>query len=103
MVNKGFIYRGLKPVYWCAECESSLAEAEVEYKDHASYAIYVKFPVANGQGKIPGEEPVYFSSGPQHLGLCLPMRPSPCTHSLVYVLVDTEAGKLIMAEERLAP
>jgi isoleucyl-tRNA synthetase len=102
MVNKGFIYRGLKPVYWCAECESSLAEAEVEYKDHASYSIYVKFPVANAQGKIPGEDPVYFliwTTTPW----TLPANEAIALHPrLDYVLVDTEAGKLIMAEERLA-
>ncbi len=102
MVSKGFIYRGLKPVYWCAECESSLAEAEVEYKDHGSFAIYVKFPVANGQGKIPGEEPVYFliwTTTPW----TLPANEAIALHpQLSYVLVETEAGRLIVAEERLA-
>ena len=45
LVQKGYIYRGLKPVYWCASCETALAEAEVEYKDHTTPAVYVKFPV----------------------------------------------------------
>jgi len=43
--EKGYIYKGLKPVYWCADCETALAEAEVEYADHKSHSIYVKFPV----------------------------------------------------------
>ncbi|OGI01101.1 MAG: isoleucine--tRNA ligase [Candidatus Melainabacteria bacterium GWF2_37_15] len=41
--KKGYVYKGLKPVYWCAECETALAEAEVEYADHKSTSIYVKF------------------------------------------------------------
>lgn len=45
MANKGYIYKGLKPVYWCASCETALAEAEVEYADKKSLSIYVKFAV----------------------------------------------------------
>ncbi len=43
MYQKGYIEKGLKPVYWCPKCETALAEAEVEYADHTSTAIYVKF------------------------------------------------------------
>ncbi len=43
MYKKGYIEKGLKPVYWCPKCETALAEAEVEYADHTSTAIYVKF------------------------------------------------------------
>ena len=43
MYKKGYIEKGLKPVYWCASCETALAEAEVEYQDHTSTSIYVKF------------------------------------------------------------
>lgn len=43
MYKKGYIEKGLKPVYWCASCETALAEAEVEYADHTSTSIYVKF------------------------------------------------------------
>src|SRR3954467_7566608 len=45
IVDKGFVYRGKKPVYWSIPCRTALAEAEVEYKDHTSPSIYVKFPV----------------------------------------------------------
>ena len=45
MYKKGYIYRGLKPVYWCTDCETALAEAEIEYKDVTSTSIYVKFKV----------------------------------------------------------
>ena len=47
-VEKGSVYKGLKPVHWCISCETALAEAEVEYEDHTSPSIYVKFPVVQG-------------------------------------------------------
>ncbi len=43
MYKKGYIEKGMKPVYWCASCETALAEAEVEYADHTSTSIYVRF------------------------------------------------------------
>src|SRR6266705_6783456 len=45
IVEKGFVYRGKKPVYWSIPCRTALAEAEVEYHDHLSQSVYVKFPV----------------------------------------------------------
>ena len=45
LVEKGYVYKGLRPVFWCASCETALADAEVEYKDHSSHSIYVRFPV----------------------------------------------------------
>ena len=43
MYKKGYVEKGMKPVYWCASCETALAEAEVEYADHTSTSIYVRF------------------------------------------------------------
>lgn len=43
--KKGEVYRGSKPVYWCHSCVTALAEAEVEYKDHTSSTVFVKFPL----------------------------------------------------------
>jgi isoleucyl-tRNA synthetase len=43
-VERGAVYKGLRPVHWCISCTTSLAEAEVEYADHTSYSVYVKFP-----------------------------------------------------------
>jgi isoleucyl-tRNA synthetase len=45
LVELNYIYRGLRPILWCPSCETALAEAEIEYKDHNSPSIYVKFPV----------------------------------------------------------
>jgi isoleucyl-tRNA synthetase len=50
IVAKGFVYRGKKPVYWSIPCRTALAEAEVEYHDHVSQSVFVKFPVV-GQPK----------------------------------------------------
>ena len=52
MFKKGYIYKGLKPVYWCTSCETVLAEAEIEYGDHKSPSIYVAFDVVEGKGKV---------------------------------------------------
>ena len=61
MVEKGFIYKGLKPVIWCADCETALAEAEIEYKDDTTKSIYVKFPVVDDLGKFGDlKDKVYF-------------------------------------------
>jgi isoleucyl-tRNA synthetase len=55
LVEKGYIYKDLKPVNWCATCETALAEAEVEYEDKTSPSIYVKFALKEKEG-----ERVYF-------------------------------------------
>ena len=52
MATKGLIYKGLKPVYWCPECETALAEAEIEYAEDPCHSIYVKFRVKNDMGKL---------------------------------------------------
>jgi isoleucyl-tRNA synthetase len=50
IVERGFVYRGKKPVYWSIPCRTALAEAEVEYRDHVSQSVFVKFPIV-GQPK----------------------------------------------------
>ena len=53
-VENGSVYKGLKPVHWCITCETALAEAEIEYGDHTSLSVFVKFPVTGG---LPSGEP----------------------------------------------
>lgn len=54
MAAQGFLFKGLKPVSWCPNCETALAEAEVEYADHTSHAIFVKFAVKDEfKSKLP--------------------------------------------------
>lgn len=52
MLQKGYIYKGLRPVYWCAHDETALAEAEIEYSDDACDSIYVKFLLKDDKGLI---------------------------------------------------
>jgi len=54
MYKKGYIYKGLKPVYWCPHDETALAEAEIEYQDDPCTTVYVKFPMHDDLGKLPG-------------------------------------------------
>ena len=54
MYRKGYIYKGLKPVYWCPKDETALAEAEIEYKTDPCTSIYVKFAVKNDKGLLAG-------------------------------------------------
>jgi len=60
LILNGSVYKGKKPVYWCASCKTALAEAEVEYKDHETPSIYVKFRVvsdiASVRAKLAGEK-----------------------------------------------
>jgi isoleucyl-tRNA synthetase len=51
-LDQGYVYRGLKPVYWCIHCKTALAEAEVEYEDHRSRSIYVRYPVLTDPAKL---------------------------------------------------
>lgn len=52
MASKGYIYKGLKPVYWCSDCNTALAEAEIEYAEDPCHSIYVKFKVTDDMGKL---------------------------------------------------
>lgn len=99
MAKRGYIYKGLKPVYWCASCETALAEAEVEYKDKTSHSIYVRFPVQDGKGKLPQEAGVViWTTTPW----TLPANLAICLHpDFDYVLVQTEKGQLLVARELL--
>ncbi len=52
MATKGYIYKGLRPVYWCPDCETALAEAEIEYQEDSTSSIFVKFKVSDDKGKL---------------------------------------------------
>ena len=51
-VERGYVYKGARPVYWCVYDQTALAEAEVEYKEHTSPSVYVKFPLASDPAEI---------------------------------------------------
>jgi isoleucyl-tRNA synthetase len=51
-LERGFVYKGLRPVYWCIHDQTALAEAEVEYREHTSPSVYVKFPMKSDPAQI---------------------------------------------------
>ena len=98
MIAGGLLYRQKKPVYWCASCVTALAEAEVEYEDHTSASIYVKFAVKDGKGKLAADN-LYFviwTTTPW----TLPANQAIAVHpTFVYRRVKTPAGDLILNQE----
>lgn len=100
MVDQGFIYKGLKPVYWCTSCETALAEAEIEYKEKTSYSIYVAFPVKDGRGIVPNTASlVIWTTTPW----TLPANMGICVHpDHEYVLVKADGQEFVVARELLS-
>ncbi len=97
MVQKGYIYRGKKPVYWSPSSETALAEAEVEYHDKRSPSIYVGFPVKEGKGILPaGTEVVIWTTTPWTIPANLGIAIHP---EYSYNLVQAGDKKYVIAEE----
>jgi isoleucyl-tRNA synthetase len=99
--EKGLVYRGLKPVYWCIHDRTALAEAEVEYEDHTSPSIWVKFPVVAGtKASALGSDvsALIWTTTPW----TLPANRALAFHpDFEYVVAETSAGKLLLAKERV--
>lgn len=99
MAKKGYIYKGLKPVYWCAGCETALAEAEVEYADKTSPSIYVKFPVKDGKGVLPEDAAVViWTTTPWTLPANVAIAVHP---EFEYVLAQVKGQQVVVAKELL--
>jgi len=100
-LEKGYVYRGLKPVYWCIHDRTALAEAEVEYEDHTSPSIWVKFPVVAGpKSSALGSDvnALIWTTTPW----TLPANRALAFHpDFEYVVAETSAGKLLLARERV--
>ena len=106
LLEKGWLYRGLKPVNWCFDCGSALAEAEVEYEDRKDPAVDVGFPFAEPE-KI--AKAFGLAGLPQKAGYAVIWTTTPWTlpgnqalnvhPDFAYQLIDTERGLLIVAAE----
>lgn len=105
--KKGYVYKGLKPVYWCPECQTALAEAEIEYSDDPCQSIYVKFKVFDDKGLFTEKgidiNNTYFViwttttwTLPGNLAICL----GP---NYDYVVVKAENGENYVMAEYLVP
>jgi isoleucyl-tRNA synthetase len=103
-MEKGYVYRGRKPVYWCLHDSTALAEAEVEYEDHVSPSIWVKFAVVGGgkdeAAKLASDvSAVIWTTTPW----TIPHNRALAFHpDFEYAVVETEKGKLLLAADRVA-
>lgn len=109
IAKEGYIYRGLKPVNWCARCETALAEAEVEYEDHISPSVFVKFEVLPGEpasgvnlaGEAGSQAQLYlviWTTTPWTLAANVAVAVQP---DLEYALIKREGETLIIAKDLL--
>ncbi len=107
MAKRGYVYKGLKPVYWCPECQTALAEAEIEYADDPCMSIYVKFKVHDDKGIFSALgldlDKTYFViwttttwTLPGNLAICL----GP---EYEYTVVKANGENYIMARELIEP
>lgn len=100
MAKKGYIYKGLKPVYWSPSSESALAEAEIEYKDKRSPSIYVGFKVADGKNVLDADtQIVIWTTTPWTIPANLGISVHP---ELTYVVVEEKGSKYLVAEDLLS-
>ena len=114
MYKNGYVEKGLKPVYWCASCETALAEAEVEYADHTSTSIYVRFKFDEESTKRVFElinNPYLHTSIPPYLysviwtttPWTIPSNMAICLHPrLEYTLFEKDGEVYVIAQELLA-
>jgi isoleucyl-tRNA synthetase len=110
-VERGGVYKGLKPVLWCTQDQTALAEAEVEYENHTSPSIYVKFPVVTSPAVLSRTFPgIPFPDGITLISVViwtttpwtLPANQAVCLHSdFDYAFVQVGSELLIVAEKLL--
>jgi len=103
IAKKGIIYKGLKPVYWCPDCQTALAEAEIEYQEDKTYSIFVRFAVADDKGVLSAKgidvSDTYFViwttttwTLPGNVAICL-------NAGYDYAVCKTEKGNLVVAKD----
>ena len=110
--EKGYVYRGLKPVNWCFDCGSALAEAEVEYQDKIDIAVDVGFSFPEDQLDLIAKA-FNLKALPKKEGMAVIWTTTPWTlpsnqalnahPDIEYALVDTSRGLLILAKDRIEP
>ena len=105
-VEKGLVYRSKKPVYWSIPFETALAEAEIEYKEHSSPSIWVKFAVPATEAAkfgLPADKPLYvviWTTTPWTLPANLAIALHP---EVEYVVADFGAERIVVARALLEP
>ncbi|MDO8488770.1 MAG: isoleucine--tRNA ligase [Candidatus Omnitrophota bacterium] len=99
LYNQGFIQRGLKPVNWCFKCETALAEAEVEYENHTSPSVFVKFKIKEEKDFPKDSYFVIWTTTPWTLIANVAVAVHP---EFSYSCIRTNKGNLIIADVRLS-
>ena len=108
LIERGFVYRGLKPVYWCFDCGSALAEAEIEYQDRKSTTVDVAFKahdpaaLAAAFGLEQLDKPAYVVIWTTTAWTIPANQALNLGPHIEYALVDTERGLLLLAKARVA-
>ena len=99
MAEKGYIYKGLKPIYWSPSSETSLAEAEIEYKDVKSASIYVAFQVKDGKGLLSEDTAfVIWTTTPWTLPANMGISVNP---DYVYLEIKADGRQFVVAKDLL--
>ncbi|MFJ6414004.1 isoleucine--tRNA ligase [Terribacillus saccharophilus] len=99
MAERGYIYKGMKPVYWSPSSESALAEAEIEYQDKRSASIYVAFQVKDGKNLFQGDEKfIIWTTTPWTLPANVAISLHP---EVTYVVAQVGSEKYVVAEDLL--
>ena len=103
MVERGYIYRGMRPIHWCPKCETALAESEIEYREKDSVSILVRFPLLKDpNGLFPKGKPGYvlvWTTTPW----TIPANEAVVVHpEIAYAVVETDEAAYLLAE-RLTP
>lgn len=98
LVEKGYIYRGFKPVNWCYQCETALAEAEVEYNEHTSNSVFVKFRIEDPKLGDRKHFLLIWTTTPWTLPANVAVAVNP---GLTYVSIKIGEEIFILAEDRL--
>ncbi|MCM3225003.1 isoleucine--tRNA ligase [Terribacillus saccharophilus] len=100
MAERGYIYKGMKPVYWSPSSESALAEAEIEYQDKRSASIYVAFQVKDGKNLFQGDEKfIIWTTTPWTLPANVAISLHP---EVTYVVAQVGEEKYVVAEDLLS-
>ncbi|OGR89854.1 MAG: isoleucine--tRNA ligase, partial [Elusimicrobia bacterium RIFCSPHIGHO2_02_FULL_57_9] len=104
LLKDGFIYRGLKAVYWCIGCETALAEAEVEYQEKNSPSVYVALPVRRSNiAELKSAEVLIWTTTPWTLPANMAVAFNPgLSYSLVEVAVEGKNRKILLADQRFS-
>lgn len=107
LIERGFVYRGLKPVYWCFDCGSALAEAEIEYQDKRSHTLDVAFESAEPEklaaafGVKPFDKPAFVVIWTTTAWTIPANQALNLGPHIEYALVDTPKGVLLLAKSRV--